>query len=125
VETIRTEDAPEPVGAYSQGRRVGDRITTSGQIGLDPASGKLNNDSPIVEFEQCLDNVLTVVEAGGGALETIVQTRAFLKNLDMYDTLNSVYDEQFEEPFPARTVVGVNDLPGGARVEIEATAKRL
>jgi reactive intermediate/imine deaminase len=124
VETIRTDEAPEAVGAYSQGRRVGNRIITSGQIGLDPITGDLCDDSSVAEFEQCLNNVLAVVKAGGGSPESIVQTRAFLKDLDEYDTLNSVYVERFEEPLPARTVVGVNDLPGGARVEIEATAER-
>ena len=122
METIRTDEAPDAVGAYSQGRVVEGLVHTSGQIGLDPDSGELVDADPEGELRRCLRNVLAVVRAGGGSRRSLVKTRAFLLDLEDYDTLNSIYAELLEEPLPARSVVEVNDLPGGARVEIEAVA---
>lgn len=122
METIRTEEAPDAVGAYSQGCVVQGVLHTSGQIGLDPDLGTLVDGGPEEELRQCLRNVLAVVRAGGGSTGSIVKTRAFLLDLEDYDRLNAVYEDLLDEPLPARTVVGVNDLPGGARAEIEAVA---
>jgi 2-iminobutanoate/2-iminopropanoate deaminase len=125
METIQTDRAPEAVGAYSQGKVVDELIITSGQIPLDPSSGELVDDPPEKAVRQCLDNIIGVVESGGGNLSTILKTRVFLENLDFYDPLNSVYREYFESQLPARTVVEVSDLPGGANLEIEATARQV
>lgn len=122
METIRRSEAPDAVGAYAQGRVVQGVVHTSGQIGLDPDSGTLVDDDPEAEIRRCLRNVLAVVRGGGATPDSLVKTRAFLLDLGDYDTLNVVYEDLLPEPLPARTVVGVNDLPGGARVEIEAVA---
>lgn len=122
METIRTDEAPDAVGAYNQGRVIEGLVHTSGQIGLDPDSGKLLDEDPERELRQCLRNVLAVVRAGGGSRNSLAKTRVFLLDLDDYDALNSVYEDVLEAPLPARSVVEVSDLPGGARAEIEAVA---
>lgn len=123
MEVIRTEEAPEAVGAYSQGVVAEGRIETSGQIGLDPQTGDLIQASVQAELHQCLQNVLAVVRTGGGTMDSVVKTRVFLADLDHYPDLNELYEEQFGDPLPARTVVGDTNLPRDARVEIEAVAR--
>lgn len=124
MDVIRTGEAPEAVGAYSQGRISGGSIVTSGQIGLDPVSGELLDESARAEIRQTVRNVIAVVRAGGGDKSTIVKTRVFLKDLEEYEVLNGVYNDFFEDPLPARTVTEVSNLPAGARVEIEGLAER-
>jgi 2-iminobutanoate/2-iminopropanoate deaminase len=123
MDVIRTDDAPGAVGAYSQGVVTQDRIQTSGQIGIDPRTGELVEDSIEAELQQCLQNVLAVVRAGGGNPSSVVKTRVFLVDLEYYPDLNRLYEDHFDDPLPARTVVGGNELPRGARFEIEALAQ--
>lgn len=125
VRTIETETAPEAVGAYSQGRCVDGWIITSGQVGLDPSSGKLVQEDVEREVRQALNNVLAVVEAAGGHRESVVKTTVFLTDLDHYDVVNAAYREVFGSSLPARSVVEVRSLPAGASVEIEAMARRV
>lgn len=125
VRTIETETAPKAVGAYSQGRYVDGWIITSGQVGLDPASGELVQGDVEREVRQALNNVLAVVEAGGGHRESVVKTTVFLTNLDHYDVVNAAYRDVFGSSLPARSVVEVRSLPAGASVEIEAMARRV
>lgn len=122
METIETEEAPAAVGTYSQGRVVGDRIVTAGQIGLDPGSGELVDGEFTAEARRALKNVLAVVRAGGGTADTLLTTTVYLTDLDHYETVNSIYESILTEPYPPRAVVEVSSLPKSARVEIEAEA---
>lgn len=124
MKAIRTDRAPAAVGTYSQGRLVGDRVVTAGQIGLDPESGQLEDDDFTSEARRTLENVLAVVEEGGGDASSVIQTTVYLTDLDYYDQVNSLYESYFEEPYPARSLVEVRSLPRGARIEIQAEAQR-
>ncbi|MFB6355984.1 MAG: Rid family detoxifying hydrolase [bacterium] len=125
METIRTSDAPEAVGTYSQGRVVNGMIFTSGQIAIDPETGQLVSADFPSEAEQVLDNLLSVVRAGGGDRDSIVKTSVFLTDLSLYDSLNEVYRSYFEDSLPARSVVEVQSLPKDVHLEIEAVASAI
>jgi 2-iminobutanoate/2-iminopropanoate deaminase len=124
METISTDRAPEAVGAYSQAVVRDGLIVTSGQVGLDPDSGEMVDAGVEAEIRQALDNLLAVVEAGGGSESSILKTTVYLTDLDHYDLLNEVYHDYFSDFLPARSVVEVSDLPAGASVEIEAISSR-
>ncbi len=124
MEVIQTEEAPEAVGAYEQGRVADGWIYTAGQVALDPATGEWVNGSFRAEVRRVLRNVLAVVRAGGGDRSSIVKTTVYLTDLEDYDPLNEVYRGFFDASLPARSVVEVAGLPGEAAVEIEAVGRR-
>lgn len=124
VEVIQTEEAPEAVGAYQQGRVADGWIYTAGQVALDPATGEWVNDSFRAEVRRVLRNLLAVVRAGGGDRSTIVKTTVYLTDLEDYEPLNEAYRDFFDASPPARSVVEVAGLPGEAAVEIEAVGRR-
>lgn len=123
MEVIETDEAPEAVGAYSQGWKTGNLIFTSGQIGLSPQSGELVNATFSSEAEQTLKNLLAVVRAGGTTGESILKTTVYLTDLEHYDSLNQQYEQFLQKPLPARSVLEVSNLPANARLEIEAVAE--
>lgn len=124
MEVIQTEEAPEAVGAYEQGRVADGWIYIAGQVALDPATGEWVNGSFRAEVRRVLRNVLAVVRAGGGDRSSIVKTTVYLTDLEDYDPLNEVYRGFFDASLPARSVVEVAGLPGEAAVEIEAVGRR-
>ncbi len=117
---ISTDKAPAAIGAYSQGIKTGEIIFLSGQIGLNPATMELQTDTFESEIRQVFRNLESVCHACGSSLSSVVKTIVFLTDLGLFDEVNGVFMEKFTPPFPARSVVGVNELPRGARVEIEA-----
>ena len=117
---ISTDKAPAAIGAYSQGIKTGEIIFLSGQIGLNPATMELQTDTFESEIRQVFRNLESVCHACGSSLSSVVKTIVFLTDLELFDEVNGVFTEKFTPPFPARSVVGVNELPRGARVEIEA-----
>ncbi len=126
-EVIATEQAPKAVGPYSQAIRVGDLIYTSGQIGLDPATGKLVAGADAAETiqlqtTQVLRNLTAVLEAADSSLHHVVKTTVFLESMSDYAAVNAIYAQFFGETPPARSAVAVAGLPLGAKVEIEAVA---
>ena len=126
-EVIATEQAPKAVGPYSQAIRVGDLIYTSGQIGLDPATGKLVAGADAAETiqlqtTQVLRNLTAVLEAADSSLHHVVKTTVFLESMSDYAAVNAIYAQFFGETPPARSAVAVVGLPLGAKVEIEAVA---
>ncbi|BBL67824.1 RidA family protein [Methanoculleus chikugoensis] len=120
--SLYTENAPEPIGPYSQAVRCGDYLFTSGQIGLDPATGNLPG-TVAGEAVQAMENLRAILAEAGLDFSDVVQTRIYLTDLADFDTINAVYGEYFEESYPARAAVQVAGLPKGARVEIEMVAK--
>ncbi len=125
TEEISTEKAPAAVGAYSQGQITGDLIFTSGQIGLDPETNRPVRGDIEAEARQVLENLLAVVEAGGGSKDSIVKTTVYVTDLDNYQLINEVYESVFQESLPARSVVEVADLPKDMNLEIEAIATKV
>ena len=122
-EEIRTAGAPAPVGPYSQAIRAGDWLFASGQIPLDPATGKIVTGEIEDEARQVLTNLKAVLLAGGSGLDRVVKATVYLTDLSLFPRVNAIYAEYFSvEPAPARVTVGVASLPLGARVEIDAIA---
>lgn len=119
---ILTEDAPEPIGPYSQAVQVGHTLYCAGQIAIEPKTGKMIRDSIEAETRQVLKNLGAVLHAAGFGYKDVVQATIFMANLDDYARINSVYAEVFKEDFPARCAVQVARLPKDAGVEIVLTA---
>ncbi|MFQ5341007.1 MAG: RidA family protein [Anaerolineae bacterium] len=121
-EVIRTDHAPVPVGPYSQAIRVDNSVFTAGQIGLDPATGKLVDGGIQSQTRQVLQNLSAVLEAAGTSLEHVVKTTVFLSDLDDFGEMNEVYAEFFADHPPARSAIQAARLPLDALIEIEAVA---
>lgn len=112
----------KPIGPYTPAIRWGDFVFTSGQIGLDPATGKLVEGGVEAQARQALKNLTTLIEASGSSLDKVVKTTLFLTNIADFAAVNAIYAEYFAHEPPARSTVQVTALPGAALVEIEAIA---
>jgi 2-iminobutanoate/2-iminopropanoate deaminase len=121
-EIIHTNAAPAAVGPYSQAVRVGRMVYTAGQIGLDPATGRLVAGDVEAQTERVLQNLQAVLQAAGGGLEQVVKTTVFLRDMGQFAAMNGVYARFFGDHRPARSTVAVVGLPLDAQVEIEAVA---
>lgn len=124
---IKTEGAPEAIGPYSQAIKVTDFSALafcSGQIPLNPSTGKLITGSVADETRQVLQNLQAVIEAAGFAVEDVVKTTIFLRDMDDFAAVNAVYSELFGSILPARATVAVAGLPLGVSVEVEAICAR-
>jgi 2-iminobutanoate/2-iminopropanoate deaminase len=121
---VETHAAPSAIGPYAQAVVDGDLIFCSGQIGIDPTSGKMVDGGIEAETRRVLENLREVLLAAGVTLAHVVKTTIFLINLADFETVNRIYGERFEAPYPARSTVQVSALPRDAHVEIEAIAYR-
>jgi 2-iminobutanoate/2-iminopropanoate deaminase len=121
-EVIVSDKAPKALGPYSAANRFGDLVYTAGQIGLDPATGKLVEGGIEEQTRQALVNVKNILEAAGSSLDNVLKTTVFLQDINEFSRMNAVYAEFFPQNFPARSAFQVGALPGGAAVEIEAVA---
>lgn len=119
---INTTDAPGAVGPYSQAIKAGNTLYVSGQLPIDPQTGKLCQGSIEECTRQALENLKAILGEAGGTLDNVVKTTVFLADLSDFAAANGVYAESFSEPFPARSAFQVAALPLGARIEIEAIA---
>lgn len=119
---ILSHDAPAPIGPYSQAVQVGNWIFISGQIPIDPTTGKVIDGGIATQTRQVLQNLQSVLTAVGLSLDAIVKTTIYLTDLGEFGTVNEIYEEYFHPPYPARATVEVSALPKGVRVEIEAIA---
>jgi 2-iminobutanoate/2-iminopropanoate deaminase len=123
---VSTMSAPAAIGPYSQAVRVGDFLYTSGQVGLDPATGALVEGGIDAQTTRVLDNLKAVLEAAGTDFAHVVKTTVFLKNMGDFASMNAIYGKYFAPEgvvAPARSTVEVARLPKDALVEIEAIAK--
>jgi 2-iminobutanoate/2-iminopropanoate deaminase len=123
-EAIGTESAPAAIGPYSQGMAAGELVFTAGQIGLDPGTGEFAGEDVATQTRQVMRNLAAVLEAAGLGLGDVVKTTIFLADMGDFETVNEIYGEHLSEPYPARSTVEAGRLPRGARVEIEAVARR-
>ncbi len=122
MKPIKTDQAPAAVGAYSQGVLVGDTLYVSGQIPFRPDTMELVSHDIKKQSQQCLDNVLGVVEAAGLKKEDIVRCGVFMTNLADFAPMNDVYGTFFGNHKPARAAVEVRGLPKNVQIEIDAIA---
>jgi reactive intermediate/imine deaminase len=121
---VETDDAPAPMGAYSQGTETDDLVFTAGQMAVTPA-GDLRTDAPIdVQTRQTLENLEAVLREAGAGLDDVLKTTVYLVDIDDFDAMNEAYAAFFEGEPPARSAVAVDALYGGAGVEIEAVATK-
>ena len=122
-ETVKTGKAPAAIGPYSQAIRSEGFLFCSGQIPLDPATGKIVEGGIEAQAERVLRNLEAVISAGGASLAGVVKTTVYLADLSDFPAVNAVYGKFFPENPPARATVQVAKLPAGALVEIDAIAK--
>ncbi|VGO12862.1 2-iminobutanoate/2-iminopropanoate deaminase [Pontiella desulfatans] len=121
---INTENAPAPIGPYSQAVKSGHLLYTSGQIPIDPATGDMVEGGIREQSIQVLENLKAVLEAAGATLDDAIKTTVFLADMGDFPELNTIYAEYFgEDNAPARSTIQVAALPKGALVEIELVAK--
>lgn len=117
---IKTDQAPEAIGTYSQAVRVGETVYLSGQIPLIPQTMVLVTGDMEAEIRQVFENLRAVAQAAGGGLDDVVKLNVFLTDLSHFPLVNQVMADYFGEPYPARAAIGVAALPKGARVEMDA-----
>lgn len=122
VNFLSTDKAPAAIGPYSQGTKANNIIFTSGQLPIVPETGELVKGDIKKATKQSLDNVLAIVEAGGGSLTDIVKVNIYIKNMEDFGKVNEVYETFFKDHKPARSCVEVSKLPKDGDIEIEAIA---
>jgi len=116
---VSSRNAPAAIGTYSQAVRAGSTVYLSGQIGLDPQSGKMVEGIE-AQIRRVFDNLKAVAEASGGSLADAVKLNVYLTDLAHFAKVNEIMATYFAEPYPARAAVGVAALPRGALVEADA-----
>ena len=122
-ELIQTKNAPQAVGTYSQAVSAGGFLYSSGQIGINPASGKIEGSDTKSQCLQVLNNILAILEARNLSLVNIIKLTVYVKDLNDFGDINDTFKDFFGGTnFPARSTVEVAGLPLGARVEIDCIA---
>jgi reactive intermediate/imine deaminase len=116
---VSTSAAPAAIGPYSQAVRAGNTLWLSGQIPLDPVTKELVQGDIEVQTRRVFDNIKAVLAAAGASFDGVVKTTIFLTDLANFAVVNKIMAEYFREPYPARSTVGVAELPRGAQVEVE------
>jgi reactive intermediate/imine deaminase len=117
---IRTDQAPQAIGTYSQAVKVGNTVYLSGQIPLVPETMELVDGDMVASIRRVFDNLSAVARAAGASLADVVKLNVFLTDLSNFPLVNQVMAEYFSEPYPARAAIGVAALPKGAQVEMDA-----
>lgn len=123
MKRVNTEKAPAAIGPYSQAIKAGNLVFVSGQLPIDPATGKFAEGGIQGLTKQSILNAKAILEAAGSSLSKVVKTTVFLADMADFAAMNEVYAQYFTEPFPARSAVAVKTLPKGALVEIECVAE--
>ena len=121
-EVVITKKAPAPIGPYSQGIKINGFLFISGQICIDPETGKLRNSSIQEETEQVMKNLGAILEEGRSSFDLVVKATIFLRDMNDFSTVNAIYGNYFKNDPPARETVEVSQLPKGSRVEISFIA---
>jgi 2-iminobutanoate/2-iminopropanoate deaminase len=122
LELVSSADAPKAIGPYSHAVKAGNVLYVSGQIALDPATGNLVEGDFSAQARRVLLNLKAVLRAAGADFRNVVKATVYLSDLGNFQALNSIYAESFGDHKPARSTVGVAQLPRGAAVEIDLIA---
>ena len=123
MDVLSAPDAPAAVGPYSHAVRTGGLVFCSGQVGLDPATGRLVEGGVTAQTRQAFANVRAVLAPAGAGLDAVVKATVFLASMDDFGAVNAVYADAFGGHRPARSTVAVAGLPLGALVEVEVVAE--
>lgn len=121
-QAVHTNSAPAAIGPYSQAIRAGNTLYVSGQIPIDPATGSFAGEDIVSQTRQCLTNIRTILAEAGYTMADVVKTTVLMTDLAEFTTMNQVYAEFFQTPYPARAAFQVAALPRNAKVEIECVA---
>lgn len=119
---IHSDSAPKAIGPYSQAVRAGHSLYLSGQTPLDPAVGKLVDGGIEAQATQVFENLKAVLAAAGASFDDVVRVAIYMTDLGNFAAVNEVMKRYFQQPFPARSTIGVAALPLGAQVEIDVIA---
>lgn len=122
--TINSNKAPEAIGPYSHATAFEGLIFTSGQLPVNAETGKVVEGGITAQSVQSLENLKSVIEAGGGNIDTVLKTTCYLANIEDFAAFNAVYADVFYKECPARSCFAVKDLPLGVLVEVEAIAHK-
>jgi 2-iminobutanoate/2-iminopropanoate deaminase len=123
-ETVKTQNAPEPLGPYSQGVKAGNLLFVSGQGPINPRTGKIDETDIDAQTRQTLQNVKAIVEASGFSLQDIVKVSIFLKRASDFQKMNEIYKTFFQQNPPTRTTVQADFVTPNMLIEIDAIACR-
>jgi 2-iminobutanoate/2-iminopropanoate deaminase len=118
---ILTQNGPKPIGPYSQAVQAGNFLFVSGQLPLDPKTGKIIIEDITLQTQQVLENIKSILEAAGYSLKDVVQSTVYLSSMSLFDDFNREYAKYFEIDFPARATVAA-ELKSGALVEVSVVA---
>ncbi len=121
---IFSENAPKAIGPYSPAICINGLVFFSGQIPVNPTSGKIESDDVSVQAKQSLENISALLKEAELDFDHVVKTTVFITDINDFAKVNAVYGEYFKEPYPARSCVQVGALPMGAKVEIEVVCAR-
>jgi 2-iminobutanoate/2-iminopropanoate deaminase len=116
---VSTEKAPAAIGPYSQAVKAGGFLFASGQIPLNPATGEVVEGGIVEQTRRVLDNIVALLTSQELTLDKVVKTTVFLKDLNDFQEMNTIYAEYFTTNYPARSTVQVAKLPKDVKVEIE------
>jgi len=119
--TILSQNAPKPIGPYSQAVEAGKFLFVSGQLAIDPKEGKIVAKDITLQTRQVMENVKVILEAAGYNLNDVVQSTVYLSSMSLFEEFNREYAKYFEEEFPTRATVG-SELKAGALVEVSVVA---
>jgi 2-iminobutanoate/2-iminopropanoate deaminase len=122
VKILRSTDAPEPIGPYSQALQVDKFVFTSGQIAINPSTGNIDSSEIVLQTRQVLENLSAVLQSAKVSLADVIKTTIFLKDMNDFPKVNEIYAEYFKKSQPARSTVQVARLPKDALIEIECIA---
>ena len=122
IKKINTEKAPKAIGPYVQANKVGELIFCSGQLGINPETGKLVDGGVLEGAKQVFKNIQAILEEAGSSMNHVVKTLVLLKDIADFAEVNKVYAEQFNDVLPARSAFQVAALPLNGNIEIEVIA---
>lgn len=119
---LSSKYAPEAIGPYSSALKICDYVYLSGQLPVDPSTNQIVDGGVYEQTVQCLKNLNAILDEVDLDVNYLVNVRVYLTDMQDYDKMNEAYSSMFKEPYPSRVVVGVKELPKGAKVEIEGKA---
>ena len=122
VKKVNTEKAPKAIGPYVQANKIGNLIFCSGQLGINPETGKLVDGGVLEEAKQVFKNIQAILEEAGSSMNHVVKTVVLLKDIADFVEVNKIYAEQFNDVLPARSAFQVAALPLNGNIEIEVIA---